>query len=179
MNDPSTTVPRQLALLLALALLSFVAAAAVPAPVAQALASAGIPENSVGLYVRDVSADRPVVAHGADRALNPASTMKIVTTYSALELIGSAYTWNTEIYVTGAVQNEALNGDLAIKGYGDPKLTLENFWLMLRNLRARGVREIRGDVVLDRTFFAAADYDPARFDEQPLRPYNTGPDALL
>jgi D-alanyl-D-alanine carboxypeptidase/D-alanyl-D-alanine-endopeptidase (penicillin-binding protein 4) len=105
--------------------------------------------------------------------------MKIVTTYSALELIGSAYTWNTEIYATGAVQNEALNGDLAIKGYGDPKLTLENFWLMLRNLRARGVREIRGDVVLDRTFFAAADYDPARFDEQPLRPYNTGPDALL
>ncbi|MGZ5094451.1 MAG: D-alanyl-D-alanine carboxypeptidase/D-alanyl-D-alanine endopeptidase [Burkholderiales bacterium] len=179
MNDPSTTVPRQLALLLALALLSFVAAAAVPAPVAQALAFAGIPENSVGLYVRDVSADRPVVAHGADRALNPASTMKLVTTYSALELIGSAYTWNTEVYATGAVQNEVLNGDLAIKGYGDPKLTLENFWLMLRNLRARGIREIRGDVVLDRTFFAADDYDPARFDEQPLRPYNTGPDALL
>jgi serine-type D-Ala-D-Ala carboxypeptidase/endopeptidase (penicillin-binding protein 4) len=179
MNPPSTAVRSQLALLLALALISVVAAAAVPAPVSQALAAAGIPETAVGLYVQDVSANRPVVAHAAERALNPASTMKLVTTYSALELIGSAYTWSTEIYATGAVQNDVLDGDLVIKGYGDPKLTLENFWLMLRNLRARGIRDIRGDVVLDRTFFAADDYDPARFDEQPLRPYNTGPDALL
>src|SRR6185436_19361648 len=66
-----------------------------------------------------------------------------------------------------------------IKGYGDPKLTIENFWLLLRNLRARGVREIRGDLVLDRAFFAASDFDPARFDGDPVRPYNTGPDALL
>jgi D-alanyl-D-alanine carboxypeptidase/D-alanyl-D-alanine-endopeptidase (penicillin-binding protein 4) len=179
MNYPSTAVRSQLALLLALALISVVAAAAVPAPVAQALAAAAIPETAVGLYVQDVGASRPVVAHGAERALNPASTMKLVTTYSALELIGSAYTWSTEVYATGAVQDDVLDGDLVIKGYGDPKLTLENFWLMLRNLRARGIREIRGDVVLDRTFFAADDYDPARFDEQPLRPYNTGPDALL
>ena len=53
-----------------------------------------------------------------------------------------------------------LAGDLVIKGYGDPKLTLENFWLLLRNLRARGVREIRGDLVLDRSYFAAGDFDP-------------------
>jgi D-alanyl-D-alanine carboxypeptidase/D-alanyl-D-alanine-endopeptidase (penicillin-binding protein 4) len=72
-----------------------------------------------------------------------------------------------------------LEGDLVLKGRGDPKLTLENFWLLLRGLRARGLREIRGDLVLDRTYFAATDHDPARFDEQPTRPYNTGPDALL
>ena len=79
----------------------------------------------------------------------------------------------------GPDQNEVLDGDLVIEGYGDPKLTLENFWLLLRNLRARGVREIRGDLVLDRTYFAAEDFDPARFDGDPMRPYNTGPDALL
>jgi D-alanyl-D-alanine carboxypeptidase/D-alanyl-D-alanine-endopeptidase (penicillin-binding protein 4) len=105
--------------------------------------------------------------------------MKLVTTYAALELLGPAYTWNTEIYATGTLQNETLAGDLVIKGYGDPKLTLENFWLMLRNVRARGIREIRGDIILDRTYFTIEDYDPARFDDQPLRPYNTGPDALL
>jgi D-alanyl-D-alanine carboxypeptidase/D-alanyl-D-alanine-endopeptidase (penicillin-binding protein 4) len=105
--------------------------------------------------------------------------MKLVTTYAGLELLGPAYAWSTEVYASGPLQNEMLAGDLIIKGYGDPKLTLENFWLLLRNLRARGVREIRGDVVLDRTYFAAGDFDPARFDGEPIRPYNTGPDALL
>ena len=155
------------------------ARAALPPPVAQALAAAGIPESSVGLYVHEVGADRPLIAHGAERALNPASTMKLVTTYAALELLGPAYAWNTEVYAAGPVQNEVLAGDLVIKGYGDPKLTLENFWLLLRGVKARGVRELRGDLILDRTYFAAEEFDPARFDDQPLRPYNTGPDALL
>jgi D-alanyl-D-alanine carboxypeptidase/D-alanyl-D-alanine-endopeptidase (penicillin-binding protein 4) len=94
-------------------------------------------------------------------------------------MLGPAYRWNTEVYATGELQQGTLNGDLLLKGYGDPKLTLEDFWLLLRNLRARGVRDIRGDLVLDHSYFSAEDYDPARFDDQPTRPYNTGPDALL
>ena len=174
-RDPS----RRFALLITLLISAVTAVAAVPPPVAQALIAAGIPESAVGLYVHEIDADRPLIAQGAERALNPASTMKLVTTYGALELLGPAYAWNTEVYVTGPVQNETAAGDLVIKGYGDPKLTLESFWLLLRGLRARGVRDIRGDVVLDRSYFSVEDYDPARFDEQPLRPYNTGPDALL
>jgi D-alanyl-D-alanine carboxypeptidase/D-alanyl-D-alanine-endopeptidase (penicillin-binding protein 4) len=131
------------------------------------------------LYVHETGADRPLISHGAERVLNPASTMKLVTTYAALELLGPAYTWSTDVYIGGPVENEVLAGDLIIKGYGDPKLTLENFWLMLRNVRARGVREIRGDVLLDRTHFSTEDFDPARFDGDSIRPYNTGPDALL
>jgi serine-type D-Ala-D-Ala carboxypeptidase/endopeptidase (penicillin-binding protein 4) len=155
------------------------AAAALPAPVAQALASGGISESSVALYVREIGADAPTISYGVDRPLNPASTMKLVTTYAALELLGPAYTWTTDVYAAGTLQTEVLSGDLIIKGYGDPKLTLENFWLMLRNVRARGVREIRGDVVVDRTYFLTDEFDPARFDGDPIRPYNTGPDALL
>ncbi|MEK6593989.1 MAG: D-alanyl-D-alanine carboxypeptidase/D-alanyl-D-alanine-endopeptidase [Pseudomonadota bacterium] len=154
-------------------------ATGLPVPVAQALAQAGIPETSAAVYVHEIGAERPLVAHGAERALNPASTMKLVTTYAALDLLGPAYMWNTEIYGTGTLAQDVLNGDLIIKGYGDPKLTLENFWLLLRNLRARGVREIRGDLVLDRAYFAPEEFDAARFDDQPTRPYNTGPNALL
>ena len=154
-------------------------AATLPEPVARALAQAGIPESAVGVYVQEIGADQPVVAVGADRALNPASSMKLVTTYAGLELLGPAYTWNTEILTDGTVAQEVLTGNLYLKGSGDPKLTLENFWLMLRNLRARGVREIRGDLVLDRRLFAEESYDPAVFDDQPTRPYNTGPSALL
>jgi len=150
-----------------------------PEPVAKALAHAGIPVSSVGVYVHEIGAQRPVVAFGATRALNPASTMKLVTTYGALELLGPAYSWNTEMYVSAPPVQGALDGDLFIKGYGDPKLTLENFWLLLRNLRARGVRDIRGDLVLDRSYFSPGDYDPGNFDGEPTRPYNTGPDALL
>jgi D-alanyl-D-alanine carboxypeptidase/D-alanyl-D-alanine-endopeptidase (penicillin-binding protein 4) len=87
--------------------------------------------------------------------------------------------WQTEVYASGPLNQDVLAGDLVLKGYGDPKLTLENFWLLLRDLRARGVREIRGDLVLDRSYFSVSDSDPARFDDQPTRPYNTSPDALL
>ncbi len=151
-----------------------------PEPVARALAQAGIPENAAAFYVREVGAERPLVAAGADRALNPASTIKLLTAFAALETLGPAYRWVTGAYAAGPLNNKGvLEGDLVIKGQGDPKLTLENFWLLLRNLRGRGVREIRGDLVLDRGYFEAEAFDPARFDEQPMRPYNTGPDALL
>ena len=150
-----------------------------PVPVAQALARAGIPEAAVSVYVQDVDGERPVVSHAADRPLNPASAIKLVTTYAALDLLGPAYTWNTEVYASGTLTRDVLDGDLILKGYGDPKLTLENFWLLLRGVRARGVRVIRGDLVLDRSYFARDDSDPARFDGEPTRPYNTPPDALL
>jgi D-alanyl-D-alanine carboxypeptidase/D-alanyl-D-alanine-endopeptidase (penicillin-binding protein 4) len=155
------------------------AAPRLPQPVAQALAQAGIPDTSVGIFVQDMQATRPLVATGDERALNPASTIKLLTTLAALDLLGPAYRWTTEIYADGVVQGDVVNGNLVLKGSGDPRLTLENFWLMLRDLRARGVREIRGDLVLDRSYFARDDVDPANFDNEPTRPYNTPPDALL
>ena len=154
-------------------------ATALPEPVARALAQAGIPESAVGVYVHEIGAEQPVLAIGADRSLNPASTMKLVTTYAGLEMLGPAYVWNTDALTDGTLTQDVLTGNLYLKGSGDPKLTLENFWLLLRSLRARGVREIRGDLVLDRRLFAEEIYDPAGFDDQPTRPYNTGPSALL
>lgn len=59
------------------------------------------------------------------------------------------------------------------------KLTLEQFWLLLRQLRTHGITEINGDLVLDRSAFAVPIHDAAAFDNEPLRPYNAGPDALL
>ena len=172
-------IPVLAALLCALAAQVSLAQTSLPVPVAQALAQAGIPESAVSVYVQETDGERPMVSYAADRPLNPASTIKLVTTYAALDLLGPAYTWNTEVYASGALQRDVLDGNLILKGYGDPKLTLENFWLLLRGVRARGVREIRGDLVLDRSYFARDDYDPARFDGEPTRPYNTPPDALL
>ena len=150
-----------------------------PASVVAALQQAQIPVSHVGIFVQSVSAKKPLIEHGVDQAMNPASTMKLVTTYAGLELLGPAYTWKTEVYADGALQGDVLQGNLIFKGYGDPKLTLEDFWLLLRDLRQRGLREIRGDLVLDRRFFAPIVHDPAAFDSQPQRAYNVPPDALL
>jgi D-alanyl-D-alanine carboxypeptidase/D-alanyl-D-alanine-endopeptidase (penicillin-binding protein 4) len=155
------------------------AADVLPPPIASALARAGIPQSSVALFVQDVEATKPALSFNAGQPLNPASVMKLVTTFAALELLGPSYTWKTEAYLGGPLAGDALEGDLVLKGYGDPRLTIENFWLFVRALRARGLREIRGDLVLDRSFFEANDHDPARFDSEPLRPYNVGADALL
>ena len=154
-------------------------ASTLPESVTAALARAHIPLSSVGIVVRQVDADKPVVSLNAERPMNPASTMKLLTTYAALETLGPAYRWKTEAYLDGRLEDGVLQGNLVFKGYGDPKLTVEEFWMWLRELRQRGLREIRGDVVLDHSYFEAVDQDPAEFDHDPTRAYNVGTNALL
>ena len=168
------------ALIYACAALAQEGTARLPPAVSHALAQAGIPLAAVGVYVHEAGTAQPILAMGDARPLNPASTIKLVTTFAALDLLGPAFRWSTEAYLSAPLQGEVLDGDLVLRGGGDPRLTLENFWLMLRNLRARGLREIRGDLVLDRSFFSGMDgADPGGFDNEPSRPYNTLPDALL
>lgn len=154
-------------------------AGTLPAPVRAALKEAGLPQSSLGVWVQDTKAKRALVEAGAEQAMNPASTMKLVTTYAALDKLSPAYRWKTETYGAGPLTGETLHGGLIIKGYGDPKLTLENFWLLLRDLRQRGVRDILGGVILDQSYFEPVAHDPAAFDNEPLRSYNTLPQALL
>ena len=169
------------ALIAALALASVQAAGAdaLPAPVAAALRAAAVPLADAAVVVHEVGAARPLLAHNAGKPMNPASTMKLVTTLAALELLGPTFAWKTEMWAAGTQQGDVLEGDLVLRGTGDPKLTVENFWLVLRALRARGLREIRGDLILDRSYFEAMSQNEARFDNEPLRPYNVAPDALL
>jgi len=150
-----------------------------PASLHAALAESGVPREAVAVYVQEVGASEPLLEWNAERPMNPASTIKLVTTLAALEVLGPTYTWRTEVYADGPVVGDVLQGNLVFKGYGDPKLTLENFWLLLRELRARGVRAIRGELILDRSLFTAQAGDPAPFDNEPTRPYNVAPDALL
>lgn len=155
------------------------AAQAFPPSVIEALTRAGIPATAVGIYVQEVSGIQPPVTLNATTPLNPASTMKLLTTHAALELLGPAYKWRTRIYTNALRAGDVLLGDVIIKGEGDPKLVLERMWLLLRDLRNRGIREIRGNLLLDRSYFQTGTFDSALFDGDPLRPYNVGPDALL
>src|SRR5262249_38797595 len=94
------------------------AQAALPAPLREALVSAGISPGAVGLYVQEVGAAQPLLEHNADRSMNPASVMKLLTTLAGLELLGPNYTWRTEAWLDGTLSGEVLQGNLVLKGYG-------------------------------------------------------------
>ncbi len=154
-------------------------AAELPPEIALVLSGHGIPPENVSIVVQAVDESLPVLSHLADVPRSPASVMKVVTTWSALEYLGPAYTWPTEVYFLGDFDGEKLDGDLAIKGYGDPYLVVEEVWKLLRALRRTGLREIEGDLVLDDSHFAVDEPDPGAFDGQPYRTYNVLPNALL
>jgi D-alanyl-D-alanine carboxypeptidase/D-alanyl-D-alanine-endopeptidase (penicillin-binding protein 4) len=152
---------------------------ALPQPVHQALRKAGVPDSAVSVYVHEIGSSQPLLQHHSDASMNPASVMKLVTTYAGLELLGPAYTWKTELYADGSLDGDTLRGDLIIKGYGDPRLNLENFWLLTRRLRQAGLREIAGNLILDTSYFQLPSANSADFDGKPHRAYNVLPEALL
>jgi D-alanyl-D-alanine carboxypeptidase/D-alanyl-D-alanine-endopeptidase (penicillin-binding protein 4) len=157
-----------------------VLAQALPREVDAALIRAKVPRQAVSLLVVDADGKLPArLSQRANIVVNPASVMKLVTTYAALELLGPTYTWRTPVFLDGEVRNGTLYGNLYLKGQGDPKLTVERLWLLLRRVRGLGVEKINGDIVLDRSAFETLEADPASFDGEPLRPYNAAPEALL
>lgn len=150
-----------------------------PAAVNRVLVQHKLPETSVSVFVQRVDAAEPVLTFNQDVPRNPASVIKLVTTFAALEALGPTYQWHTEAYADGRIEGGTLTGDLLLKGYGDPYLVTERLWLLQRELRSRGLRVIDGDLVIDNTWFAREELDPGAFDGQAYRAYNALPDALL
>ena len=150
-----------------------------PATIAAALDKAHVPQNALAMWVQPVDAAAPSWGWNPDFGVNPASVFKLVTTSAALDTLGPAWTWKTGVFTTGPVRNGVLDGSVVIVGTGDPSLVMERVWLLLRQLRDAGVRDIRGDIVLDHTGFAPSQRSAADFDNAPSEPYNVLPDALL
>jgi D-alanyl-D-alanine carboxypeptidase/D-alanyl-D-alanine-endopeptidase (penicillin-binding protein 4) len=138
-----------------------------------------LPQDSLSVHVEDIDTGEVILGYLAATPRNPASTMKLLTTLVALDTLGPAYRWKTDVYALGDVEDGRLNGDLLLKGYGDPFLVTERFWQMLRNIRRVGIDEITGDLLIDDSYFDIGAYDPGAFDSQPLRAYNVAPNALL
>jgi len=153
--------------------------AALPASVAGILAAHKIPLDSLSIFVQEIGRDAPLLAVNSDIPRNPASTIKLLTTYMALEDLGPDYRWKTEAYLGGKLNDGLLDGDLYLKGYGDPYMVVERFWLFLRQMRQRGLLNIAGDLAIDNSYFDMPETDPGAFDGQTFRTYNVVPDAFL
>ena len=161
-------------------------ASELPAEVSAALARSKLPREALSVLVLPVedegqgrASKLPRLSHRADVSVNPASLMKLVTTSAALELLGPSFTWRTPVYVEGVVREGVLQGNLYVRGQGDPRLGVEKLWQLMRRVQGLGIQRIEGDIVLDRSAFEVPWRDPGSFDGEPLRPYNATPDALL
>ncbi|MEK8051339.1 D-alanyl-D-alanine carboxypeptidase/D-alanyl-D-alanine-endopeptidase [Ideonella sp. DXS22W] len=166
-----------------------------PPPVLAALAEAGLPADSLSVLVVPApwpgqKLDRatlgpPLLSVNADRLMQPGSAMKLITSIVALDVLGPEHRGFTELRTAAPQQGEVLQGDLVLRGGADPELGLPELWQLLSALRwgangQPGVREIAGDIVLDRTLFnpPRPDIGLPPFDETPEFAYNVIPDAL-
>jgi serine-type D-Ala-D-Ala carboxypeptidase/endopeptidase (penicillin-binding protein 4) len=155
------------------------ALSAPPAPVAAAIASERIAPPAVSFVVLDAESGQIAASLNPGTPRSPASTIKVVTTFAALDSLGPAYTWHTQALVQGAIEDGVLEGDLILKGGGDPYMTLERWWSFVQELRAKGLRSLRGDILIDDTAFALPAEDPAAFDGRPHQAYNAEPSAIM
>lgn len=133
-----------LCLPLALPALAAAVNTSLPPKVQQALKTNKLQDSALSLVMLPLDGPGTATVFNADVSVNPASTMKLVTTYAALELLGPTFQWKTEFYTDGTLSNGVLNGNLYLKGGGDPKLNMEKLWLLMRDLRANGVRTVTG-----------------------------------
>lgn len=154
-----------------------------PPAVLQALERAKVPPQAVSVVIQDTSGARERLRWNAQQAMNPASVVKLVTTFAALDTLGPSWVWRTPVWMDGPIEvpgpDGVLHGNLHIKGSGDPKLTLERIGALLQRIRSLGIREIRGDIVLDQSAFALPATSAGEFDGERLRPYNVQARALM
>ncbi len=138
-----------------------------------------LPEDSLSLYIKEIDTQQPLLVMNADTPRNPASSIKLITTYAALELLGPTYTWETNFYIDGTLVDGTLDGNLIMQGGGDPFLVREAFWHILFTLQAKGLKHIKGDFLIDDGEFEEETGSPGDFDKKPYRAYNVFPDAAL
>jgi D-alanyl-D-alanine carboxypeptidase/D-alanyl-D-alanine-endopeptidase (penicillin-binding protein 4) len=162
-----------------LMILSLLALSAAPADIARTIAAAHLPPSAVSYIVVETDTGRTVLSLNPETPRSPASTIKALTTYASLDLLGPSYTWHTKALAQGKLAGGVLDGDLILQGGGDPYMTLERWWNFARSLRDLGLKTVRGDIVIDNSAFALPKEDPGAFDGQPNRVYNVMPDALM
>lgn len=154
-------------------------AGAIPQRLQVVISGHKLPSDSYGFYVEEAGNGPTILDINSTTPFNPASTMKVLTTLTALEQLGPDYSWNTQVYALGTVQDGTLTGDLLIKGGGDPYLLEDQLRQMLKAVQRAGVTRITGHLVLDTSYFDAAVGEAAPIDNQEDRAYNVLPNALM
>ncbi|GJL81102.1 MAG: peptidase [marine bacterium B5-7] len=138
----------------------------------------GLPADSISIVIEVPEVNKTLLSYNADVPRNPASTMKLLTTYAALDMLGPGYRWETGFFIDGPITDGVLEGNLYIRASGDPMILTEDFLRILFRLRQRGLREIHGNLVVDDSIFDINSIDTRPIDDQPYRAYHAYPGPL-
>ena len=158
----------------------------IPKAVAASLEKNQIPKDAISISVMEIDQARPgkvtaktEVDWRSQQAMNPASTMKLITTLAGLDVLGPQYRWRTNIYTDGLIRQGTLKGNLYLQGTGDPKLIPEEFAKMMNAIQNLGIQKIDGNLFFDRSAYAPSVMEHNTIDGESLRAYNVPPDPLL
>ncbi|MEQ9460752.1 MAG: D-alanyl-D-alanine carboxypeptidase/D-alanyl-D-alanine-endopeptidase [Phycisphaeraceae bacterium] len=127
----------------------------------------GLGRGQIAVCVVDVAGREVILARNAQRAMAPASVLKVVTSAAGLARLGPEYTWKTHLQTVGTVNDQGvLDGTLILKGSGDPTLGSWRFeadgfpgltaWtdLAAKAVADAGIKTIQGDVLADASIFS-------------------------
>ncbi|MBU3620234.1 D-alanyl-D-alanine carboxypeptidase/D-alanyl-D-alanine-endopeptidase [Polynucleobacter sp. CS-Odin-A6] len=158
----------------------------IPKAIANTLEKNQIPKEAISISVMEIEpshagkiASKTALDWRSQQAMNPASTMKLVTTLAGLDILGPQYRWRTNIYTDGFIRQGTLKGNLYLQGTGDPKLIPEELAKMMKALQNLGIQKIDGDLFFDRSAYATNVMEHNTIDGESLRAYNVPPDPLL
>ena len=112
--------------------------------------------SNVALTIRDAETGKIVFSHNGDKLMRPASNMKLISGAAALGILGEDYRFTTDLYMDGTVKNHVLNGNVYIKGSGDPTLTKEDFLEFAKVLKRNDIKTINGNLIGDDTAFSGS-----------------------
>ena len=159
---------------------------AVPQNVIRSLERNQIPKDAVSISVIEIepvrqgkNTSKNILDWRAEELMNPASTMKLLTTLAGLDILGPQYRWRTNLYTDGLIRQGTLKGNLYLQGTGDPKLIPEELSKLMKSLQALGVQKIDGNLFFDRSAYAPSVMEHSTIDGESLRSYNVPPDPLL
>ena len=136
-------------------------------------------KNELAIYIKETGKNRTVASLNIDKKMTPASVVKVYSIYAALLELGYDYRWPTMFYYTGRLKNGTVTGDLVVKGYGDPTLNSRDLPGIVSALKAKGIRRIKGNIIIDRSYFMVPKRDSSHFDQNIYSPYNAMPDAMM
>ncbi|SHI62278.1 D-alanyl-D-alanine carboxypeptidase / D-alanyl-D-alanine-endopeptidase (penicillin-binding protein 4) [Tangfeifania diversioriginum] len=143
---------------------------------------------TAGIHIVDLSSGEEVYALNSDKLMIPASTMKLVTSAAALQILGPDYRFQTKIGYTGEIVDATLQGDLVVIGGGDPALGSEYFtthyyqpnflqsWA--EQVNAAGIKRVEGNLVLDGSLYDSEKIPPKWIWEDIANYYGAGASAL-
>jgi D-alanyl-D-alanine carboxypeptidase/D-alanyl-D-alanine-endopeptidase (penicillin-binding protein 4) len=123
------------------------------AQLARALHARHVNPARTGAIVLDLSTGTDLFAHNPRLALRPASNEKLATTYAALTALGPSFRIETDVLGDGQQNGTTWQGNLVLKGYGDPALSFAQVGALARQVAAGGIRHVSGRILGDESWF--------------------------